>query len=43
MVDREFIDRQFGNAKEYKDFVFQYLESRDLPAGVQRLVDELEK
>ena len=43
LVDREFIKSQFGNAQEYKKFLFQYLKSRDLPDDVKKLLDDLEK
>jgi len=43
LVDREFIKEQFGNAEEYKKFLFQYLKSRDLPDDVKRFLDDLER
>lgn len=43
LIDRDFIQSQFGNAQEYKKFLFQYLQSRDLPDGVQTFLDDLEK
>ena len=43
LVDREFINAQFGNAEEYKKFLFQYLQSRDLPNDVKKFLDDLEK
>lgn len=41
LVDREFIERQFGSAQEYRKFVFQYLKTLDLPDDVQKFLDEL--
>ena len=43
LVDRNFVVNQFGNANEYKNFLFQYLKSRDLPDGVKRFLIEFEK
>ena len=43
LVDREFIERQFNHANEYKNFLFQYLKSRDLPDAVQNFLADLEK
>jgi putative transposase len=43
LVDRDFIDNQFSNAQEYQKFLFQYLQSRNLPGDVQRFLDDLEK
>lgn len=43
LVDIEFIREQFVDGRAYKQFLFQYLKSRQLPENVQRLIDELEK
>jgi len=43
LVDREFIHDQFGTSTEYKKFLFEYLESRQLPEDVQKFLDDLEK
>jgi len=43
LVDREFVKDQFGNAQEYKKFLYQYLKTRDLPNDVIKFLDELEK
>lgn len=43
LVDRNFIADQFGNAEEYKKFLFEYLRSRQLPDDVQRFLDDLEQ
>lgn len=43
LVDHKFIKEQFGNAEEYKKFLFEYLESRQLPEDVIRFLNELEK
>ena len=43
LVNREFINNQFGNAKEYKKFLFQYLQSRQLPDDIKKFLDALEK
>ena len=43
LVDHSFIQSQFGNAQEYKKFLFQYLQSRNLPGDVQTFLDDLEK
>ena len=43
LVDREFVKDQFGNAQEYKKFLYQYLKTRDLPDDVIKFLDELEK
>jgi len=43
LVDREFIQRQFGSAQEYGKFLFHYLASRNLPDDVQKLLDEIER
>ena len=42
-VDRDFIKNQFGNAEEYKKFLFEYLKSRQLPEDVKKFLDDLEK
>src|SRR3990172_2577520 len=43
LVDRDFIESQFDNAQEYKKFLFQYLNSRDMPEDVIKFLDDLEK
>jgi REP element-mobilizing transposase RayT len=43
LVDAQFIETQFGGGQAYKQFLFQYLRSRQLPEDVQRLINELEK
>ena len=43
LVDRDFIENQFGNAEEYKKFLFEYLRSRQLPDDVRKFLDDLEK
>lgn len=43
LVDRKFIKDQFGTVEEYKQFLFQYLKSRQLPDDVQKFLNELEK
>jgi putative transposase len=43
LIDRDFIENQFGNAEEYKIFLFEYLKSRQLPDDVKMFLDELEK
>lgn len=43
LVDRDFVENQFGNGQEYKKFLFQYLKSRDLPDDVRKFLDDLEK
>lgn len=42
LVDREFITSQFGNAAEYKKFLFEYIKSHQLPSDVKRFLEELE-
>ncbi|MDX1408340.1 MAG: transposase [Saprospiraceae bacterium] len=43
LVDRDFIQHQFGSASEYRKFIQQDLASRDLPEYVQKLLDEIER
>lgn len=43
LVDRAFIQEQFGSADEYKKFLFEYLKSRQLPEDVVRFLNEVEK
>lgn len=43
LVDRDFIENQFGNADDYKKFLFEYLKSRQLPDDVKKFLDDLEK
>jgi putative transposase len=42
-VDIEFVKTQFGDGRAYKQFLFQYLKSRQLPEDVQSLISEVEK
>jgi putative transposase len=43
LVNREFIAAYFANPKEYKDFVLEYLKTRDLPDDVRKYLDGLEQ
>ena len=43
LVDRDFIDSQFGNGEEYKKFLFHYLKSCELPDDVRKFLEDLEK
>ncbi len=43
LVDCDFIKEQFGNGKEYKRFLFQYLQFRQLPDDVTAFLNDLEK
>jgi len=43
LVDREFIQRQFGGAQEYRKFLYQYFSSRNLPDDVRKYIDEIER
>jgi len=43
LVDREFINTQFVNELEYKDFLFQYLKSYELPYDVKNFISDLER
>ena len=43
LVDKDFIKTQFGNADEYKIFLFAYLKSRQLPDDVIKFIDDLVK
>ena len=43
LVDSEFIKTQFDDGQAYKQFLFHYLKSRQLPDDVQRFINELEK
>jgi REP element-mobilizing transposase RayT len=43
LVDRDFIANQFENAGEYKNFLFEYLRSRQLPDDVKIFLDNLER
>ena len=42
LVDRDFIRAQFSDASSYKDFVFNYLHTRDLPEDVQMYLNKIE-
>ena len=43
LVDHDFIEHQFDNGKEYQQFLFQYLQSRDLPEDVKKFLGDLER
>jgi putative transposase len=43
LVEAEFIKTQFVNGQTYKQFLFQYLKSRQLPDDVQQFINELER
>ena len=43
LVDYDFIETQFVNGREYKDFLFQYLKSWELPNDVKKFISKLEK
>jgi putative transposase len=43
LIDVQFIKTQFGGEQAYKQFLFHYLKSRQLPEDVQRLISEMEK
>jgi REP element-mobilizing transposase RayT len=43
LIDREFINMQFGDATEYRNSLFKYLQSRQVPEDVKRFLDDLEK
>ena len=42
LVDEDFISTQFPDMASYKDFVFDYLHTRDLPEDVQIYLNNLE-
>ena len=42
LVDRDFICTQFSDTATYKDFVFDYLRTRDLPEDVQIYLEMIE-
>ena len=42
LVDREFVKSQFISPKEYRDFVLDYLRSRELPEDIQLYLNSLE-
>ena len=42
-VDESFLQEQFGNADNYKEFLFQYLKSHSLPEDVIKIVRDLER
>jgi len=43
LIDHDFIQQQSGNKEEYKHFLFQYLNSRNLPDEVIWFLNDLEK
>jgi hypothetical protein len=43
LLDRDFIEHQFGSAQEYKKSLFLYLKTLNLPADVKKFLDDLEK
>jgi len=43
LVNREFIGEYFDDAAHYREFVWEYLKSRDLPDDVRKYLDSLEK
>lgn len=43
LVDHDFIRTQFGDVDEYKEVLFKYLESRQLPDDVMKFLSDLEK
>jgi REP element-mobilizing transposase RayT len=42
LVNREFIQENFGTPKEYRQLVMNYIKTRDLPDEVRRYLQELE-
>jgi REP element-mobilizing transposase RayT len=43
LLDRDFIALNFGTVQDYKSFVFEYLQTRQLPEDVQKYLSELER
>jgi hypothetical protein len=43
LLDRDFIALNFGTVQDYKSFVFEYLQTRQLPEEVQKYLSELER
>jgi putative transposase len=43
LLDRDFIESQFGNAQEYQKFLFQYLKNHNLPNDVLQFLQDLER
>ncbi len=43
LVDRDFIASQFENGQAYRQFLGDYLDSRQLPVDVKTFLDDLEK
>ena len=42
LVDREFIQENFGTPEEYKQLVMAYIKTRDLPDDVRKYLQDLE-
>ncbi len=42
LVDRDFVQNQFPDPNEYRDFVLDYLRSRELPEGIRLYLNSLE-
>lgn len=42
LIDRDFVQNQFPKPKEYRDFVLDYLRSRELPEDISRYLNSLE-
>ena len=42
LIDHEFVQSQFTNPKEYRDYVLDYLRSRELPEDIQLYLNFLE-
>ena len=43
LVNREFIEENFGTAEEYKRLVMEYIKTRNLPDEVRKYIQDLEK
>ncbi|MCK4900988.1 MAG: hypothetical protein KAS38_19565, partial [Anaerolineales bacterium] len=39
LVDRQFVQELFGNTQRYKEFVLEYLDSRQLKTELTYLID----
>jgi hypothetical protein len=42
LLDRDFVQTQFTDGSQYREFVLDYLRSRSLPAEVQKYLNGLE-
>lgn len=42
LIDRDFVQSQFPDSKEYRSFVLDYLRSRDLPEDIRLYLNSLE-